>query len=494
MLILKLALRNLRRNTRKTILLGTLITLGMAFLLVSNTIFESTKRGLESSFVKSLTGDIVLGAAAETLFSLFGNDIPLIDNYEIIPSIAGYENIETVLAEIPFVEIATPIISAAAAVEIDSTREGAAVFGINPETYFKVCSDIKINKGNPSDIASGGIFLCALFLEKIETKLERTLIIGEEVKLSMYSNGSFKIRKGFFAGSHSYVNKIPPFNSIILADPSLVRGLVDYTFGNISGSEDTQNNDSMDEIIDLDDLFEDFGDTSPIVGEDVEEVINNEGFSLEDIEKKLADTSDRDIFSAGESTAWSYILFKAENRKVGKLKKILTQTQKKMKWDTRVVSWQNAAGLSAQAVFALQVAFNVGIVFIIIGAVLVIMNALVISVLERSKEIGTMRGLGAGKSFIRKLFIAESMLLTMIAATIGIIIGIAASLIITAKGIILNNELLITLFGGNVIQTYVGLEIILAHFAGAAIVGSLAWIYPVWIAVKIQPVTVMGRE
>lgn len=487
MLILKLALRNLRRNTRKTILLGTLIIIGMAFLFVSNTIFESTKKGLESSFVKSLTGDVALGAASETMFSLFGNDIPIIDDYEVIPSIAGYENIEAVLSEIPFVEIATPIVSAATAVEIGSAREVAAIFGIKPESYFEVCSDIKIDKGNPLDITSGGIFLCTPFLEKIEAELERTLIIGEEVKLSMYSNGSFKIRKGFFAGNHSYVNKTPPFDSIILADPSLVRGLVDYTLGNISGSEETQNTDSIDEITDLDDLFEDFDDISA-------DAISSKGFSLEDIEKKLADTSDRDIFSAGESTAWSYILFKAEKRKARKLIKLLTQTQKEMKWDTRVLSWQNAAGLSAQAVFALQVAFNVGIIFVIIGAVLVIMNALVISVLERSKEIGTMRGLGAGKSFIRKLFIAESMLLSMTSAAIGIIIGITVSLIIGAKGILLDNELLITLFGGNVIQPYVGLGVILTHFAGAVIVGSLAWIYPVWIAVRIQPVTVMGRE
>ena len=103
-----------------------------------------------------------------------------------------------------------------------------------------------------------------------------------------------------------------------------------------------------------------------------------------------------------------------------------------------------------------------------------------------------MRGLGAGKPFISALFIAESMMLTLTAATIGIIIGAIAAALFSG-GIALHNSLLITMFGGDVLRPVVTFKNIALHFAGAALVGALSWIYPVSLAVKIQPVTIMGR-
>ena len=47
--------------------------------------------------------------------------------------------------------------------------------------------------------------------------------------------------------------------------------------------------------------------------------------------------------------------------------------------------------------------------------------------------------------------------------------------------------------GGDVLRPVVTFKNIMLHFAGAALVGALSWIYPVSLAVKIQPVTIMGR-
>ena len=186
------------------------------------------------------------------------------------------------------------------------------------------------------------------------------------------------------------------------------------------------------------------------------------------------------------------MLFKAKEGQENQLRKELSALAKGNNWSVEIKSWRKGAGLSAQMVFALKAAFDVGILFIIIGAVLVIVNALVISVLERSYEIGTMRGIGAGKPFISALFIAESMMLTLSAAVVGIIIGTIASLAFSG-GITLHNDLLITMFGGDVLRPVITFKNILLHFAGAALVGALSWIYPVSLAVKIQPVMIMGR-
>jgi len=481
MLILKIAFRNLCRNTRKTLLLGSLIAFGVAFLFFVNAIFESADRGVKSSFVKSLTGALMIASKSDTPFSLFGNEIPVVDDYEVIPSIPGYKDISQCLGLLEDAECFTPVVSAAAAIEVAGYRCAAAVFGIEPESYFKVCSDIEIVYGSSEDISAGGIFLCKTLVDNIEKELSRSLLIGEEVKLSLYSNGSFKIRKGKYAGCHSYINQTAPFDAIALVDPTIARGLIDYTAGNAFSKEKF----ITDVIEDL--SFED-------IFTEAEDTVLDEGnsFSLSQIEKILADTSSRDALAQISSTAWSFVLFKAKDNGVAKLSKALSLMAEKNEWGVEVKSWRKGAGLSAQMVFALKAAFNVGILFIIIGAVLVVVNALVISVLERSYEIGTMRAIGAGKPFISGLFIAESMMLTISAAVIGILIGSVAACAFS-NGIELHNDLLITMFGGEVLRPAISFKNIMSHFAGAALVGALAWIYPVSIAVEIQPVSIMGR-
>lgn len=486
MLIFKLALRNLLRNRRKTLLLGVLIAVGMAFLFFANAIFESSNQGVKNSFVNSLTGDIVLGAKSDTVFSLFGNEIPVIDDYEVIPSIAEYSDMSEVFDKFENIESYSPIVAAASAVEIEDFRSTASLFGIVPQSYFNVCSEIKIDKGDPEDIDRGGIFLCAPFLAEAEKKLGRKIRIGEEVKLSLYSNGSFKIRKGFFAGSHSYVNQSAPFDEIVLADPGIVRALIDYTAGSVAEDASHQTETTGTELdFDIDELFAE--------AEDTVSRKDNDELSLSDIEAIIADTSERDSVLAVGTSAWSFVIFRAKNDKIFPLRQELAEAAENNLWDVEIKSWRKAAGISAQAVFALQAAFNVGIVFIIIGAILVIMNALVISVLERSFEIGTMRAIGAGKSFIRSLFITESMMLTMSGAVVGITAGVVISFLFS-RGIVLHNGLLITLFGGNVICPSIEIKSILFHLAGAAAIGALSWVYPVSVAVKIEPVSIMGRK
>ena len=148
MLILKLAIRNLLRHTRKTILLGMIIMLGTAMLFFANAMFESTNEGLESSFIRSLTGDAVLSANSDISYGLFGNETPIVSSYEVIPSIPGYSSMADLFSSIDHVSEWTPIVSAAAFVEIGGVRRMAAVlFGVDHNTYFSVCPDIIIEKG-----------------------------------------------------------------------------------------------------------------------------------------------------------------------------------------------------------------------------------------------------------------------------------------------------------------------------------------------------------
>ena len=484
MLIIKLALRNLNRHTRKTLLIGILIMFGMSLLFFVNSVFESTNQGLKSSFVRSLTGDAALCSKSDVPFGLFGVEIPIISEYENIPPLEGYNNILPVIENADTVEAWTPVVSAAASLEAGDSRTSVPVFGINPESYFSVCSDIKIKRGNVSDISSGGIFLNAVLLGDIEEEIGRELEYGEPLKLSMYSDGSFRIRQGFFAGVHEYISYTEPLDRVVLADSVIVRSIANYTLGYAGENAASPDNETEDNLFQMDDLFSDSEDTVAAV---------EESLSLTELEEIISDTEARTDLVMTDSGAWSFILFKSKEGKEKALNSFLEKTISKNRLPVKVLDWRSAAGMSAQAAFALQSAFYGGIIFIMLGAVLVIMNALVISVFERISEIGTMRGIGAEKSFIRRLFIAESMILMMTSSAAGIILGGLVSFIVSGNGIHLENDLLITLFGGDLIKPLLSFKSVFLHLFIAAVVGSVAWIYPVSIAMKIQPVEIMGK-
>jgi putative ABC transport system permease protein len=196
----------------------------------------------------------------------------------------------------------------------------------------------------------------------------------------MYSNGSFKVRRGTLSGVHKYPGGTEIMDRLVLADPTIVRGLADYTMGYVSSSANVVESGPVG---DLDDLFA-----------SAEDVVDSgdSGFSLETLEGALSDNADRDLMVSPDAAAWSFALFRSEEGQERRMRDSLESVAEDNGWSVRVLDWRGAAGTSAQALFAVQGAFYLGMGFIVIGAVLVIMNALVISVLERTAEIGTMRG------------------------------------------------------------------------------------------------------
>jgi putative ABC transport system permease protein len=63
-----------------------------------------------------------------------------------------------------------------------------------------------------------------------------------------------------------------------------------------------------------------------------------------------------------------------------------------------------------------------------------IMNIMLVSVTERIREIGLRMAVGAGPGDIRKQFLAEAMLISLIGGVIGILLGIAGALLVGKFG------------------------------------------------------------
>ncbi len=132
---------------------------------------------------------------------------------------------------------------------------------------------------------------------------------------------------------------------------------------------------------------------------------------------------------------------------------------------------------------------GIGGIALIVAAVGVV-NTMVMSILERTREIGVMRAVGAKRSTISYLFTLEASLLGLLGGLIGLLIGYALTLI---GNPIINNQL-----KGNDIKSNnilsMPLWLVISVVVGTTIIGMLAGLYPAHRAAKLDPVEALHYE
>jgi putative ABC transport system permease protein len=121
---------------------------------------------------------------------------------------------------------------------------------------------------------------------------------------------------------------------------------------------------------------------------------------------------------------------------------------------------------------------SVAVLSLLVGGI-GIMNIMLTSVLERTREIGLRRVVGATERDIVLQFLTESLIVTMAGGAIGIFAGVATSYAITA-------------YAGW--STSVSFMAVVLAFGVSAIVGLGFGIYPALQAAKLQPVDAVRYE
>ena len=115
-----------------------------------------------------------------------------------------------------------------------------------------------------------------------------------------------------------------------------------------------------------------------------------------------------------------------------------------------------------------------------------IANAMLMSVTERFREIGTMKCMGALDGFIIKLFILESTFMGTAGTVIGVIIGFLLTALLNMSSF------------GTVIFDHLPLAQILEDGGKAIVIGSvlslIGGILPAYRAAKMEPVDAMSLE
>ncbi len=112
-------------------------------------------------------------------------------------------------------------------------------------------------------------------------------------------------------------------------------------------------------------------------------------------------------------------------------------------------------------------------------------NTMITSVLERYKEIGVLKAMGAKNSSIFEIFFFESAFLGFVAGAIGVFFGWAISAI---AGVILGN------LGWGFLQPYFSIYLFVGLILFAGITGAISGVFPAIKAAKTNPVDALRTE
>jgi len=121
---------------------------------------------------------------------------------------------------------------------------------------------------------------------------------------------------------------------------------------------------------------------------------------------------------------------------------------------------------------------SIAAISLVIGGI-VIMNIMLVSVTERTREIGVRKALGARRKDILLQFVIESATVALVGGVIGVVLGIGAAKLIT-----------LTIAFPSVVELWS----VLVALVVAAAVGLFFGIYPAHKASMLDPIAALRAE
>ena len=487
--ILRLALRNLREHRSKTIIIGTIVALGIAVLVAGNSLVEASARGIRTSFIDTYTADVMVSGRTDSDLSVFG--FPPQSFTEEIPRIGSYQTVFERLEADSAVTAVSPQLTGNAVVHVDEEQNEdffALLLAVDSSSYtatFPAAIDI-VNGAFPADAAAPFLMLQENQVELYEERLGVAVSVGSSVLVTSFGGGGIRRRELTVSGVFRFRQQTPGLEQVALVDAQSFRSLqglvVSAGLVELSAAET-----EMLGATDLDAMFgsEEFGaieQSEPQANLSEEAVL-----SLFDSVERVELVIDRG--------AWHFLLLRLSDpsQAARKIDELNTYFEREG-IGAQATDWRDASGGFSSLATAVQLIFTILIAIIAVVAVIIITNTLVISLIERTSEIGTMRALGARRSFVFRMFVMETLFISWVFGAAGIVLGALIVVVVDSLGIRTENEFLLILFGGEQLTaTLSGFSVLLSALIVTGI-GVLASVFPVLLALRIQPIRAVQVE
>ncbi len=173
----------------------------------------------------------------------------------------------------------------------------------------------------------------------------------------------------------------------------------------------------------------------------------------------------------------------------------LVEAAAKAGMKVKAVTWLDASGIVGQSMGLLRMVLYLAVLIIFAVALVIINNAMVMATLQRVKEIGTMRAIGAQRRFVLVLVVVEVVTTGLVFGGLGACLGI---LIVHAigwtGGIAATNDTMYFLFSGPALIPRLGTASLVTSVAIVFLVSILSALYPAILAMRVTPLEAMQSD
>ena len=454
------------------------ISFAIALIAVVNSLFDSSENGIEQTFSRTFTGDVAIFPKSDSTLSLFGDETPVTGSLTELESLVPFDEITDYLETLPEVEHFVPQVTGACMLDLGKEKEPIFVFGIPVWHYFECMSSLAVTEGELFGEGERGVLLSRAKADEIGAKL------GDEIQFIVVDGNTARIRGAPLRAIYAYPVENETLQKIVLADAFTVRSLMDIAeFITDDGAIEQNKIDFLDDEFDEEAMFDDAQDVDAVFSEGD---FAAESFSMSGEPGVMLETQEYTVSS------WNFLVCTLKDGEVPKRTvKKLNAYFDECSWPVRAVGWRGAAGSTALYLYWMRFIFNVGIAVILVAGFIVINNTLLITVLNRTQQIGTLRAEGASRAFVSLQCMVETFTLTVASGVIGCIVGAICNFALTEAKIELSNEFLRQLFGSDVLSIATSSAALAKSMVLSLALGLLAWIYPLKTAVAVSPVQAM---
>jgi ABC-type lipoprotein release transport system permease subunit len=241
-----------------------------------------------------------------------------------------------------------------------------------------------------------------------------------------------------------------------------------------------------------------FGEGATVVGTASSQAIDEQKLLQASLGERAKDDLTTRVYTQQEidrGVAKNAAVILKDPRRASKTTADILAATKAAGMDLKVVDWQQASGMIGQFVTLARVILYVAVFIIFAVALVIINNAMVMATLQRVKEIGTLRAIGAQRRFVLQMLLIETVAVGLMFGAIGAGFGAGVVWLIGAVGgIPAANDQLYFFFSGPSLIPHLGASTMIVSLVIVFLVSMLSALYPAWLATRVAPLVAMQSD